>query len=165
VATVVSKLFNIVQPERAYFGQKDIQQCTVLKALVRDLLFPIDLRVCPTVRDHDGLALSSRNEYLQPHQRHEALMLYRALKAGVDHCFLHPSAAPPDILETARNDFAKSLREAEGRATLDYLEFVHPMTLQPLTGEDSAKGGVLVGAFRLKGPEVTVRLIDNMILE
>ena len=162
---MVSKLFNIVQPERAYFGQKDIQQCTVLKALVRDLLFPIDLRVCPTVRDPDGLALSSRNEYLKLHQRHEALMLYRALKAGVDYYARQPSAAPSAIIQVARSDLSKSMNEAEGRATLDYLEFVHPTTFQPLTDNDSAKGGVLVGAFRLKGPEMTVRLIDNMILD
>src|SRR5271163_3823338 len=82
VATVVTKLFNIIQPERAYFGQKDIQQTIVLKALVRDLHLPIDLRVCSTIREPDGLALSSRNAYLTPDQRDDALVLFKALETG-----------------------------------------------------------------------------------
>jgi len=165
VATVVTKLFNIIQPERAYFGQKDIQQTVVLKTMVRDLHIPVDLRVCPTVREHDGLALSSRNAYLLPNQRNDALILWRSLKVGIEFHDNTPSASALRILAAARDQISKDATDANGRVTIEYLEIVHPETLQPLGESDDSKGAILVGAVRLKGDGKFIRLIDNVILD
>jgi len=157
-------LFNIVQPDRAYFGQKDIQQTVVLRALIRDLHFPIDLRVCATVREADGLAMSSRNAYLDPGQRKAALALWRSLKAGMDACRASSRASPNAILRVAKESIEKSISESEGRVSLDYLEIVHPQTLRNMTNEDTAEGSILVGAIFVHGDERTIRLIDNVII-
>ena len=162
---MVAKLFNIVQPERAYFGQKDIQQTIVLKALVRDLHIPIELRVGRTVREYDGLALSSRNAYLDPSRRSDALILYRALKAGIDFYGSHATASATAILQAALDSLTTEIDRSDGRVSVEYLNIVHPQNLKLLTDADSGKGGILVGAIRLKGAERTIRLIDNLILE
>jgi len=158
-------LFNIIQPERAYFGQKDIQQTIVLKTLVRDLHIPVDLRVGATIREHDGLALSSRNAYLESNQRSDALVLYRALKAGMDLYYSQPNTPAHLVLDAALGTLAREIRNSDGRVAVDYLRLVHPETLHDLGDQTTTKGGILVGATFLKGPERTIRLIDNMILE
>ncbi len=147
-------------------GQKDIQQTIVLKALVRDLHIPIDLRVCPTVREPDGLALSSRNAYLDASQREDALILWHALKSGLQlYNSQTPSPSPTAILKAAQDNMSHSVDQSQGRVSIEYLDIVHPDTLRFLTDSDAAKGGILVGAVRLKGGDRTIRLIDNVILE
>jgi pantoate--beta-alanine ligase len=137
VATVCLKLFNIVRPERAYFGQKDAQQVAVLRTLVRDLNLEIELRVLPTVRDGDGLALSSRNAYLSPEERERALALPRALEAGrLAH------ARGSDAVAAARG-------ELNGLEP-DYVELL-----------DLGDATVLAAAARVG----STRLIDNVVLE
>jgi pantoate--beta-alanine ligase len=137
VATVCLKLFNIVRPERAYFGQKDAQQVAVLRTLVRDLNLELELRVLPTVRDGDGLALSSRNAYLSPEERERALALPRALEAGrLAH------ARGSDAVAAARG-------ELNGLEP-DYVELL-----------DLGDATVLAAAARVG----STRLIDNVVLE
>lgn len=164
VATVVTKLFNIVQPERAYFGQKDIQQTIVLRALVRDLHLHVDLRVCPTVREPDGLALSSRNAYLTWDQRDDALVLFKALRAGIHSYESQSSPIAKTVREAATEKLSQTIDASQGRVSLDYFSLVNSDNLQDLKDTDSAKGGVLVGAVFLHGASRTIRLIDNVIL-
>lgn len=165
MATVVTKLFNIVQPERAYFGQKDVQQTVVIKAMIQDLHIPLELRVCPTVREPDGLALSSRNAYLESSQRNYALLLWHSLKAGLELYRRQPLASATTILKVAQDTMTQGIHGSNGRVSVDYLKIVHPETLDPLSGADLAKSGILVGAIFLQGNERTIRLIDNVFLE
>ncbi len=137
VATVCVKLFNIVQPRRAYFGQKDAQQAAVLRRVVRDLNLDVQIRVLPTVRDDDGLAISSRNVLLSQDERKEALTLYRALALGAE-------------MYTQGGDPVAATRSAFNGATPDYVELVEL---------DAAT--VLAAAMRV-GP---IRLIDNVLLK
>ena len=148
VATVVAKLFHILGPDRAYFGQKDAAQVAVLSRMVRDLHFPLDLVVCPTVREPDGLAMSSRNRYLSRGERGEALVLYRALSAAEDAP--HPEAA----LAAARG----VLSQAGPALRLDYLAVVDPQTLEPVTG---FREGALLAIAAWVG---NTRLIDNVLI-
>ena len=137
VATVCLKLFNIVRPSRAYFGQKDAQQAAVIRRLVRDLDLPLDIRVLPTVRDADGLALSSRNARLSPEEREQALSLPRALASGAETYRLGGDAV------------AAAVAELNG-LTPDYVELL-----------DLDGTLVLAGAARVG----SIRLIDNVLLE
>ncbi|MFI5385370.1 MAG: pantoate--beta-alanine ligase [Fimbriimonadales bacterium] len=149
VATVVAKLFNIVRPKAAYFGWKDLQQCVVIRRMVDDLNFPVRLSFHDTVREPDGLALSSRNAYLNPEERQKAPMLWRILSriAGeVEH--IQPIAA---ALSRGRADLAESGFD------VDYLELVSVKDLS--TVHDTSEAALIVGA-RLG----TTRLIDNLRL-
>lgn len=152
VTTVVTKLFNAVQPQRAYFGQKDAQQALVVRRMVRDLDFPIDVVVCPTVREKDGLAMSSRNAYLDRDERAAATVLYRAL------------AAARDAFATGTTD-AQSLRriamgilESEPLASTQYVSVAHSETLEEVDG--TVDRGLVLMAVRIG----STRLIDNVIL-
>ena len=152
VATVVCKLFEIVRPDRAYFGQKDAAQVAVLRKMVRDLDMDVEMVVCPTVRERDGLALSSRNAYLSLEQRKQALVLYRTLMR------IHTLADRGERSAKALLDAGRQVIADEPGVRLDYLEIVNPDTLDPV--EDISKGAlVAVAAF-----VGTTRLIDNVVL-
>jgi pantoate--beta-alanine ligase len=152
VATVVAKLFHIVQPDRAYFGQKDAAQLAVLRQIVRDLDLPIDLIACPIVRDHDGLALSSRNRYLSPEERSRSLVLKRTLDR-VAACVAAGERRPEALIAAGQ-----AILEQEPAAELDYLAVVDPDTLLPVA---EAVPGTLVAIAAKLG---TTRLIDNLLL-
>jgi pantoate--beta-alanine ligase len=151
VTTVVAKLLNMVGPDVAYFGQKDAQQALVVRRLVRDLDFPVRVEVCPTVRDPDGLALSSRNAYLDPAERERALALSRALRAAEERV----AAGRPDadaVLSAARAELSGSGVEPE------YLELRSARDLAPV---DRVNGSTLLAVAARVG---RARLIDNTIL-
>lgn len=156
VATVVTKLLNIVQPDALFLGQKDAQQCVVLKTLVSDLCFNVKTIVCPTQRDSNGLALSSRNIYLDKKVREsEALALYHGLTAA-EKLFSSGIKDRQSILEAVSN----SVKQCTG-VTLEYISLAHPWTLeeQDIIGSD---GAILSGAIKVGNP--SVRLIDNILL-
>lgn len=165
VATVVLKLFNIVQPSRAYFGQKDYQQALVIKRLVRDMDMPVEVVICPTVRESDGLALSSRNAYLNPEERKAAAALYRALQSGIK------------AIKEGQKDAALiggAMRKAlsgEPLIKVQYLSAYDAQTLEDLgedLGKDLGKELVTIGKneILLAGAVIigTTRLIDNLLV-
>jgi pantoate--beta-alanine ligase len=153
VATVVCKLLNIVQPTRAYFGQKDAQQTVVVRAMARDLNMPAEIVVCPTVREPDGLAMSSRNVYLTPEERRAAVALVRALRAAQARYVAGERAA-----EALRGAMREAL-DAEPLAQAEYVSAADPLTLRELEGTVEA-GALLSLAVRFG----KTRLIDNLLL-
>ncbi len=152
VTTVVAKLFNIVEPDMAFFGQKDAAQVTIIRRMVRDLDIPVQIVTCPIVREPDGLAMSSRNAYLDSEQRKSALVLFRSLMA-VQKKFEQGERNAGKLMETGRQAFAN-----EPAARFDYLEIVDPATLEPVA-DISRESLVAVAAFIGK-----TRLIDNIVL-
>ena len=152
VTTVVAKLFHIVEPDAAFFGQKDAAQVAIVRRMVRDLNFPMEIVACPIVREADGLAMSSRNAYLDPQQRKQAILLHRSLmrvkkswEAGVRDA--------AKLLATGREEFA-----GEKSVRLDYLEIVDSDSLDPV---ENTAGGALVAVAAFVG---MTRLIDNILL-
>jgi pantoate--beta-alanine ligase len=152
VTTVVTKLFNVAGPCRAYFGEKDFQQLAVVRRMVADLDQPVTVVGCPIVRERDGLARSSRNVYLTPAEREVAPTLHRALSAGAATI----AGAERDASVVARR--MKQVIEAAGAFELDYAEVVDPATLEPLTRLEPGHEVRLLVAARLGTP----RLLDNL---
>jgi pantoate--beta-alanine ligase len=152
VATVVAKLFHIFSPEHAFFGQKDAAQVAVLRKMVRDLQFPIQLDVCPTVREADGLAMSSRNRNLSSEQRRQALVLSRALLA-VDQQARGGEQNSGRLIAEMLHVF-----EQEPAVRVDYCRIVNPETLEDVP---DVRRGALVAVAAQVG---TTRLIDNLML-
>lgn len=152
VTTVVTKLFNLIRPHRAYFGQKDYQQSVVVRRLVADLDCDLDIVVLPTVRESDGLAMSSRNTRLAPEERRAAQILYRSLRLSEERVRAGESSAKAIL------DEMRAMIEAEPLARLDYVALCNPETLQPL---DRIEGPALA-ALAVRFGET--RLIDNLLI-
>ncbi len=151
VATVVAKLFQIIQPQRAYFGEKDAQQLSVIERMVSDLNLGVTVVAVPTVRESDGLAVSSRNQYLSPQERALAPVLYRALQVA-------QQAIAEGVLDSGEvQKRALAVLEQEQGVTVEYLEIVDPEEMQPverITGPVRVAGAIRIGA---------TRLIDNLL--
>lgn len=152
VTTVVSKLFHIVEPDLAFFGQKDAAQVAIIRHMVRDLNYPVEIVVCPIVREADGLAMSSRNAYLDSQQRKSVLVLYRSLIEVQQH-FDHGERIPARLIEAGQR-----VTRGEPSVRLDYFEIVDPVTLDPVV-DLSRSALVAVAAF-----VGNARLIDNIVL-
>ena len=153
VTTVVAKLFNAFQPDRAYFGQKDAQQAAVIRQMVRDLNFPLEVVVCPIVREPDGLAMSSRNVYLDPEQRKAATVLYRALSAAKE-AYLNGERNADQLRQVMKDVLA-----SEPLAQMQYVSCADYDTLEELeivSGKTLLSMAVFVGK---------TRLIDNFVLK
>jgi pantoate--beta-alanine ligase len=152
VTTVVAKLFHIIEPDIAFFGQKDAAQVAIIRRMVRDLNFPVEIAVCPIVREPDGLAMSSRNAYLDGQQRKSALVLHRSL-TRVKELFDHSEHDSAKLIAAAKSEFS-----AEPSVRLDYFEIVDPETLDPLP-QITQRALAAVAAF-----VGNTRLIDNVVL-
>ncbi|OQA00697.1 MAG: Pantothenate synthetase [Planctomycetes bacterium ADurb.Bin401] len=153
VATVCTKLFNIVQPDVAFFGQKDAQQVIILKRMVEDLNLPMRIVVCPIVRESDGLAMSSRNKYLNPQQRKDASLLYAALQEA--EFFINAGELKSAFLKEQMKKILNISRQID----IDYISIVNAETLDEI---DEIRGKVLIALAVKLGP---ARLIDNIMLD
>ncbi len=152
VTTVVAKLFNAVNPDRAYFGQKDAQQVAVIKQMVRDLNYPIEIVVCPTIREEDGLAMSSRNSYLSKPERKAAVCLSRGLLAA-RNAYENGERRADNLRNQVRFEIEK-----EDLATIQYISCSLPLTLEEL--DDDVTGCLISMAVYIG----KTRLIDNIVL-
>jgi len=152
VTTVVAKLFHIVEPDTAFFGQKDAAQVAIIRRMVHDLHSPVEIVVCPIVREADGLAMSSRNAYLDAQQRKQALVLHRSL-LSVKSLAAEGKRDAARLIAAALQEFA-----AEPSVRLDYFEIVDADTLDPV---EDVSHGALVAVAAFVG---TTRLIDNIVL-
>lgn len=153
VATVVSKLFHIVEPDAAFFGQKDAAQVAVIRRMVQDLNLRVEIVICPIVREPDGLAMSSRNAYLDPKQRQQALVLQRSLEK-VRQMAERGEAGAARLAAAGRQEVA-----GEPSVRLDYFEVVDPDTLDPIS--DTSQGALVAVAAYVG----STRLIDNIVLK
>ena len=153
VATVCMKLFNIVRPDRAYFGRKDYQQLQVIRRLVRDLDVPVEIVPVATVRDGDGLAKSSRNQYLSSDERRAALAIWRSLKQA-SALIIGGEKSPRAVADAVRAEIVR-----EGVLRVEYIEIVHAETLEPIA---PLEGPILVAVAVHCG---STRLIDNIVVD
>jgi pantoate--beta-alanine ligase len=157
VTTVVNILFNIVQPDKAYFGQKDAQQAMIIKKMVRDLHMPVEVVVCPIVREADGLAMSSRNVYLSQEERKQALCLSGGLKKAWEYLNsgAEDSRSVKKLIEIIRNEI-----EGQSLAVIDYVMILDGETLEEITSIEPGKTALAAVAVKFG----KTRLIDNRVL-
>ncbi len=155
VATIVTKLFNIVQPTNAYFGQKDAAQCCLIRRIVEDFDMDLNVIVKDTIREQDGLAMSSRNAYLTPEERKAAPIIYQALREAREKFLLNPGISSNDLVDTVKS----ILRTEPLMGEIQYISVDNKATMRPLSyvGEE---GGVISLACKVG----SVRLIDNIVL-
>lgn len=157
VATIVCKLFNMVTPTVSYFGQKDISQCILVKRMVEDLNMPVRIDICETLRENDGLAMSSRNTYLSPTERNVAKILYKALNSA-------KLKFDNNINDTSREDLSAAVYEtlkSEPMVTeVEYVSIASHLNMKELSVVDRGGGAVISSAIRIG----SVRLIDNVLL-
>ncbi len=153
VATVCTKLFNIVGPDKAFFGQKDAQQVAVIRRMVADLNMPLEIVVCPTVREPDGLAVSSRNQYLSPQERKDAAVLYQSLQQGTERI----RTGEADVARIA-DEMCEVLRQVPA-LRIEYVSIVDAESLQEL---ERVRGQVLIAVAGRLG---STRLIDNVVVD
>lgn len=185
VATVCTKLFNVVQPDKVYFGQKDVQQTVVIRRMVQDFHIPTQVRIGPTEREKDGLAMSSRNVYLGARRRNVSTILYQALLKAEEQ-YANGKRRRDDILWPAHDLTNNKIREQEELPPkdrtlfdVDYISLADPDTLDEVDVVDEKNGAILSGAIKMKpieepqpnedsglgGGQVAVRLIDNLIFK
>ncbi|KAH0563388.1 hypothetical protein GP486_002048 [Trichoglossum hirsutum] len=180
VATVCMKLFNIVAPDKVYFGQKDVQQTVIIKRMVKDLCVPTDVVIGPTMREDDGLAMSSRNIYLGQRRRPKAPILVKALEVAEEQ-YMCGKLNREDILGPAQSLLDSLAKEQEQlvaeqrvRFEVDYISLADMDSLEEVRVVDETRGAVLSGAIKMlpienpregEGDEKSVRLIDNIILK
>ena len=153
VTTVVAKLFNIVVPHKAYFGQKDAQQCAVIKKMVKDLNINIEIIICPTIRESDGLAMSSRNTYLSAKERKTAPVLFKTLQMA--HHMIELGEKDPKVI---LNEMKKRISKHH-LISIDYISIVNPETIEPV---NEISGKVLIALAIKLGK---TRLIDNIAIQ
>lgn len=158
VCQVVEKLFNIIKPDKAYFGQKDYQQCLVIRKMVEDLKLPIKIVICPTVREKDGLAMSSRNVYLNEEERRAALVLYRMVKDAEEQIKDHRRGGRSAALTKDVIEYCKKEIQNQSFVTLDYFEIRDAEDLSEVNKFD--RPVVIAGAIRAG----ETRLIDNVLV-
>lgn len=153
VATIVTKLFNIIQPDKAYFGQKDAQQLAIIRRLVRDLNIPVDIIPCPIIREASGLALSSRNQYLTATEKEQAAEIYRSLQSA------EVAVANGELNTVTLINIVKQQLSSTEEVKIQYVELVDPVSLQPI--KQIIQTGLLAIAVHLG----STRLIDNIVLQ
>jgi pantoate--beta-alanine ligase len=159
VATIVCKLFNIVQPTVAYFGQKDISQFILLKRMVNDLNIPVLVKASPTLREQDGLAMSSRNVYLSPQEREASGILFKALQEAVTLC--EHTASPSTLSTEEMIAVAKKILSQEPLVSeVQYISVASPHDMKELTVANPQEGAVVSAAIKVG----SVRLIDNLLV-
>lgn len=160
VCTVVSKLFNIVQPDRAYFGLKDAQQVAVIQQMTEDLNMPVEIVPCPIIRESDGLALSSRNVYLSEEERRQAVILPRSLQAADEYMKTHPEGTVGELRELITDKIGEA-----PLAKIEYVELVHFPSLDAIQEDtritDAVKQAGLLAALAVRFGKT--RLIDNQL--